>query len=103
MAYSPLNCQLLSPRTVICCLNGLYNYTLGRPILSLSQLPGEYSALNTGLTAVAQELEPAPSLWLPNAKYPLHLGGVKQWLKEDLLNSSMPWWGLEPGTSVSAV
>ena len=24
-----------------------------------------------------------------NVKYPLHLGGVKQWLKEDLLNSSM--------------
>ena len=37
------------------------------------------------------------------AKYPLHLGGVKQWLKEDLLNSSMPWLGLEPSTSASAV
>ena len=35
------------------CFNGLYNYILGRPILSLSQLPGEYSALNTGLTAGA--------------------------------------------------
>ena len=25
------------------------------------------------------------------AKYPLHLGGVKQWLKEDLLNSLTTW------------
>ena len=44
-----------------------------------------------------------PSLRLPHAKCPLHLGGVKQWLKEDLLNSSMPWLGLEPSTSASAV
>ena len=76
LVYSPLNYQLLSTGTAICCLNGLYNYTLGRPILSLSQLPRDYSALKTGLTAGAEELEPAPSLRLPNAKYPLHLGGV---------------------------
>ena len=50
-----------------------------------------------------KELKTATSLSLPNVKHPLHLGGVKQWLKEDLLNSSMPWWGLEPGTSASAV
>ena len=37
------------------------------------------------------------------ANYPLHLGGVKQWLKEDLLNSSIPWLGLESGTSASAI
>ena len=43
-----------------------------------------------------------PSLRLPNAKYPIHLVGVKQWLKEDQLKSSMPWQGLEPGASASA-
>ena len=34
-------------------LSRLYYYTLGRPIQSLPQLPREYSALNTGLTAGA--------------------------------------------------
>ena len=53
MAYSPFYCQLMSPQTAICCLNGLYSYTFGRPILSLFQLPEEYSALNTGFTAGA--------------------------------------------------
>ena len=36
-------------------------------------------------------------------KYPLHLGRVKQWLKEDLPNSSMRWWGLKLSTSPSAI
>ena len=40
-----------------------------------------------------------------NAKYPLHLGGVKQWLKDDLLNCQLSFtvertW---PGTSAPAV
>ena len=39
----------------------------------------------------------------PYAKHPLHLGGVKQWLKKYLLNSSLLWWRLECGTSVPAV
>ena len=55
--------------------NKLYNCTLDRLI---------YSALSMAI-----------------AKHSLHVDGLKQWLKEDLLNSSIPWLGLEPGTSVS--
>ena len=36
--------------------NELYNYTFGRPIWSLFQLPGEHSVLNSGLTEAALEL-----------------------------------------------
>ena len=36
-------------------------------------------------------------------KYPLHLGGVKQWFKkDDLLNSSMMRLVLGPGALMSA-
>ena len=56
-------------------------------------------SLEQGLAVGAKELIPAPSLMFPSAKHPLHLGGVKQWLKEDLLNSSRLWLGLEPSTS----
>ena len=72
----------------------LYNYTFSWPIQNLFQLTEEYSALNMrGLTA---GLTPR---WhtchhcgcLNYAKYPLHLGGVRQWLQEDLPNSCIPW------------
>ena len=42
------------------------------------------------------------SLRFCSARYSLHLGGVKQCL-EDLLNSSMPLWGIEADTSASVV
>ena len=53
-----------------------------------------------GLIREAQELTPVPSLRLPIAKYPLHPGGVRQWLQEDLPNSSMLWWGFCKGLRV---
>ena len=75
---SALVCNIYNPFQQPLSFNRLYNYILDRTIQSLSQLPREYSALYTGLTAGAQKLEPAPSLRLPNAKYPLQLSGVKQ-------------------------
>ena len=98
VAYSPFICQSQSQQTL-----QLHSWL---PIQSLSQLPREYSALNTGLVNrrdLRTHTSTITEVNYLNAKYPLHLGGVKQWLKEDLLNSAMPWLGLEPGTSASAV
>ena len=56
-------------------------------------LPGEVFSLEHGVNC--RGLGTQTSAITEVAKYPLHLGGVKQLLKEDLLNSSMPWLGLE--------
>ena len=85
MAYSPF-CHLLSQRT-----------------LQLHPWQAYFESFSTPWGVFSLDHEPAPSLRLPYAKHPSHLGGLKQWLKEDLLNSSMPWLGLEPGTSASTV
>ena len=56
---------------------------LAGPIQSFPQLPREYSALDTELNTEVEELLSVPSLRLPNAKVPLHLGGVKQCMVKD--------------------
>ena len=74
MAYSPLNYQLLPPWTAICPPQWTLQLRPWQAYLEFSLVPGEYSALNTGLTAIAQKLEPATSLRLPNVKIPITPG-----------------------------
>ena len=93
VAYSPFYCQLLPQQT-------LQLHPWQAHLESFSTPWGVFS-LEHGINR--RGLRTQTSVVTEVAKYPFHLGSVKQWLQEDQLNSSMPCWGLEPNTSASVV
>ena len=74
MAYSPFHCQFQSQRTLQLHPWQAYleSFSTPRGVFSLEHGVNHWS-LRTQTSTITEV-----------AKYPLHLGGVKQWLKEDL-------------------